>query len=139
MPPRRGKAKAKVRRKKVEFLPLIFYDGNLGCLVRLDGWQMEVKRPGERKTIEAFGLNLSYSPLSLEPHWLPVKRYDCKHHYVEKHEYWRSPKPQRIPEWEEKPLDEVLTLAREDLMANYGHYVLLMRQARLKKGGEGRR
>lgn len=136
MPSRRRKAK--IQRKKIEFPPLIFYDEDLGCLVRLDGWQVEVKRPGRRKMIEEFGLNLSYSPLSLEPRWVSAKRYDCKHHYVEKHEYWRSPKPQRIREWEGKPLDEVLTLAREDLMANYARYVLLVRPARLRRG-KGRR
>ena len=135
----RRKAEARVQRRKIEFPPLVLYDEDLGCLVRLDGWQMEIKRPRERKTLEAFGLNLSYSPISLEPRWLPVKRYDCKHHYVEKHEYWRSPKPQRIPEWEGKPLSEVLTLAREDLMTNYAHYVRLVRQARLKRGRRGQR
>jgi hypothetical protein len=36
MPSRRRKAR--VQRKKIEFPPLIFYDEDLGYLVRLDGW-----------------------------------------------------------------------------------------------------
>jgi hypothetical protein len=123
--------RVKEQRKKVEFPPVIFYDEELDCMVRIDGWQMEVRRPGKRKRIEEFGLQLSFGASeSLEPDWKPVKRYDCKHHYVEKHEYWRSRRAKRIREWEEKPLGEVLRLARKDLEDDYRQYISQMRKGK---------
>jgi hypothetical protein len=121
--------RAKERRINIDFPPLIFYDESLDCMVRIDGCQWEIKRPGRRKEIEEFALNLSYSEArGLEADWKPVKRYDCKHHRIEKHEYWISRRAKAIREWEKKPLSEVLTLARRDLSQNYASYVAKMRK-----------
>lgn len=123
--------RVKLRRNRIDFPSVIFPDEDLGCLVRIDGWQWEIKRPGRRKEIEEFALNLSYSErIELEPDWKPVKRYDCKHHRIEKHEYWISRRAKPVREWGKKPLSEVLTLARRDFSGHYASYI-----AKMKKKG----
>lgn len=124
--------KAKKKREQLERIeppPAIFYES--GYIARIDRWIMFVKRKGQPKEAVAFGVNLSYSEsLSLEPRWIPVKRYDCAHHRVEKHEYWISHHSRRVREWEGKPLEEVFELARRDLESNYADYIAKMRQKR---------
>lgn len=117
------------RRERIEPPPVIFYEADY--IARVDRWITFVKRKGQPKEAVAFGVNLGYSEsFSLEPKWIPVKRYDCEHHRVEKHEYWISHHSRRVPEWEDKPLVEVFELARKDLVTNYADYVARVRQKR---------
>lgn len=120
------------RRERIQLPPAIFYEADY--LARVDRWITFVKRKGQPKEAVAFGVNLSYSEsLSLEPQWIPVKRYDCEHHRVEKHEYWVSHHSRRVLDWEDKPLVEVFELARKDLESNYADYVTRVRQKRRRR------
>lgn len=124
--------KERERREIVEFPLVISYEEQLGCFWRIDIRQIWVKRPGRRKELEDFAVTLSYSesPRLEEAEWRPIKRYDCAHYRVEKHEYWISHRARRVREWEEKPLDAVLELAKEDLLDHYAEYILKVRQKR---------
>jgi hypothetical protein len=122
--------KERERRELIESQLAISYEDQLDCLWRIDIRHSWVKRPGRRKELEDFAITLSYSESSNpeEAEWQPVKRYDCKHYRVEKHEFWISRRARRVHEWEEKPLDEVLELAKQDLVKHYIEYIAKVRQ-----------
>jgi len=82
------------------FAPLVFDDLELGCTVRIDARFYQRRKRGQKWTIYKIEINLSYRELTapLTTGFRDVVRYDCKHYPIEKHEFWKSNRPQDLSE-----------------------------------------